>query len=858
MAAIDITQKGILVPVTTNELLGTKDGVLARFEIDSLPTSAPQNASIQAVNSFSVAKRSAQANALAYVTGASVTEANVNTGTVDARATLAATDTAATSQGTDVFIPSGTWRVDSNLTFANHVVVRGKVKPASGITVTFSKGYTALNDNVQVFDISAGGTVALSNQSYTSINHWGAIADYTYPNNGTDNTAAIVAAGAALQAMVAAASSPDRIRPLLIAPPNCNYRIVTPIYFGDYYDIDFQNSWIRYRGSDKTQAIIKVGNASRYAYWGDYNINVDGVATDLRITPAQAKTFAGIRLTNVANCRLRGTIQNVAIGLQMYPEVGGLVSTCNIDQLHLTTVKTGIEIHGNTSGGYVNENVINRVDFTYSPADTMGSTYGVVFTAEAGGYSGLNNNRILDCCFQVGQYTAAMNITVGKTVEAGYYYVTRSNNREYYCSATGTGLVATVPSHTSGTVTDANGVAFEYVGTFMRIPVLHDNAGSLTKGIGNRWETGDGPFAWCKNATAQNCRDNDYEVYMRDANARAWPMVDHTTGRTSCVDYAETTRVRVYGQPDTPASVVNNLHKRFIKSSTMACIKGCAFYREGGANQWQQACTGNSKLLKESVYYDSLTEAQWTWFGTLVDLSHYAGYLVAQHCNSGTYLGSTFVQFFDEKFVRIGIAGTSDVGTAIGSHQLYDSGDALQITELFGAFRRVNRTPRYAFLGYGFNGVELTGFSVSPTWDGQTYIGSDTGMLHNQSFMQVPLSTKYESDANSGNRFAYGTPTVGYFERVGERIDNINIATGQPVCWYVKTPGIMAPAWASGATSIRATELRSNGGNVYYANTAGTAGTTAPTGTTTSNDGLIVWTYLNTVATLQASSETYT
>lgn len=822
------------------------------------PVSTAQAAADAAINTFSRPKRTAQANALTYLTGGGVTETNVANGTVDARATLAAADAGATANAASVFVPTGTWRVDSDLTFVNHVELRGKIKPASGVKVNFSKGYTAINDTVQVFDISAGGVINFVDQPYTSINHFGAVPDYAYPNTGTDNTAAIVAAGAALQAMVGLKSYPDRIRPRLIAPPNGNYRILTPIYFEDYYDIDLQGSWLRYRGSDKTNAIVRIGHPTRYAFYAKYNLNVDGWASDLRFTPAEALTFAGIRLTNCANCILSGSVQSVAIGVQLYPEVGGLVSTCNIDQMHFSTVKTFIEIRGAASSGYCNENTITRCDFTGSSPDTFGSIYGIVFTADAGGYAGQNNNKIVAPCFQVGNYSAAMNLTVGKTVSAGYWYVTRSNNREYYCSATGTGVVATVPTHTTGTVTDANGVAFQYVGPFFRVPVVHDNSGSYNKIIAARWESGDGPFVWCKNASETYCSNNDYEVYTRDGNARFYPMVDHTTGKTTNTTYSETTRVKVYGQPATPTSVVNDFHKRFIKSSTITCIKGCGFYREGGANQFVQSCTGNSKLLKESVYYDSLSEAQWTWFGTLVDLSHYAGFQVASHCNSGVYLGAVFVQFFDEKFVRIGISGASDVNTAIGSGSFYDAGDAFQFTQLIGSFRRVNRTPRYAFLGFGFNGGEVTGVAVNPTWDGYSYVGVDVGMLHNQAIMQVPLLTPFEPDANSGNRFAFGTPTVGYFERVGERIDNINTATGQPICWYVKTAGVLAPAWASGATSIRATELRSNAGNVYYANTAGTAGTTAPTGTTTSNDGAIVWTHLRNNAVLQASSETYT
>jgi hypothetical protein len=814
---------------------------------------------VDRIDTFRTPTRTSVANVLATIP--SGTEEQIAGGTVDARAAIVAADTAATAANADLFLPAGTYRVASNLTIVNRVQfgANAKVKPDSGVSVTFGHGYVAEEDD-HVFDITAGGTIVLRNQAVTSIEHFGAKHDYEYPNTGTDNSATIQACFNAVQEMAMAASFPARVRPQIIAPAGRNYRILTPLQLDDWPDLDMRGSWLRYRGTIRTGGILTIGHVTpgRYAYYGKYsNLRVDGVATDLRFTPTEAKNWSGIRLANCANCSLENPVsKNVPVSIALWPWEGGLVSTNPITNPIMISCKTGIQLRGSPSVGYVNENIITHGDFTLSAVATFGSTYGVVYMADAGGYTGQNNNRIENPTFQIGNYEPAMNITVGKTVESGYWYVTRSNNSEYYCSATGTGVVATVPTHTSGTVTDANGVAFEYVGPFFRVPIVYDESGSYNRCTGARWESGDGPFVWVKSSSVV-VKDNEHDVYTRGGNPRDYPMVDFVTGRTSNIGYSESTRVRIYSQPDTTSTVLNNLHKRFIRSATGTCIKGCFWHREGGANQNVQFCTGNAKLLRESVYYDSLTEAQWTWFGFLVDLTHYKGITVAAHEQGNVDFGSLYLSFFDEKFNRIAISGTSDVSVGLGSWTFYDAGDAFQFIDLFGSVRKIAANAKYAFIGQGYNGFESTGISIYPTWDGLTFEGFDSGVRHHSPFMPVAVRTPYEADSNSGDRFSHGTPLVGYFESVGERIQNINTASGQPMFWLVKTSGILAPAWTSSTASIRKDELRSNAGNVYYANTAGTSGTTAPTGTTTSNDGSIVWTYLGPVAVLQASSQAY-
>jgi hypothetical protein len=83
----------------------------------------------------------------------------------DYGATTGATDNTAAFQraidtGRDVYVPAGTYRITSNLTLAGAVEFApgGIIKPAFGITLTVSGEIIA--GAWQIFDVSAGGTIA--------------------------------------------------------------------------------------------------------------------------------------------------------------------------------------------------------------------------------------------------------------------------------------------------------------------------------------------------------------------------------------------------------------------------------------------------------------------------------------------------------------------------------------------------------------------------------------------------------------------------------------------------------------------------------------------------------------------------
>jgi len=99
-------------------------------------------------------------------------DANIGDGSTNSRAAL----TAADADG-PITLPPGTYAVATNLTLTNNVKFEpGAVfKPASGVALTIPS-FTA-DDTQQVFDLSAGGTVVVTNQKYVTINHYGAVGD---------------------------------------------------------------------------------------------------------------------------------------------------------------------------------------------------------------------------------------------------------------------------------------------------------------------------------------------------------------------------------------------------------------------------------------------------------------------------------------------------------------------------------------------------------------------------------------------------------------------------------------------------------------------------------------------------------
>jgi hypothetical protein len=119
--------------------------------------------------------------------------AGVGNGSTDDRAAIAAADTTAVATGLSALLPSGTYRVASNLTVASPLIMQAGavIKPDSGVTVTLAGGVDA--PRKQVFDHSAGGVVAPKKVDYYHPAWWGA-------TGGSDDTAAWTGMAAAITA----------------------------------------------------------------------------------------------------------------------------------------------------------------------------------------------------------------------------------------------------------------------------------------------------------------------------------------------------------------------------------------------------------------------------------------------------------------------------------------------------------------------------------------------------------------------------------------------------------------------------------------------------------------------------------
>jgi len=118
-------------------------------------------------------------------------------GTTNDRTALLDADAAATAEGgIAVTLTPGVYAVASNVTFANHVKFMdgARLKPASGVVITVSNGFTA-DAARHVFDISAGGSFVIQKASQLSAVNFGAD-----PTGAVDSTTRLNAFFAAIAA----------------------------------------------------------------------------------------------------------------------------------------------------------------------------------------------------------------------------------------------------------------------------------------------------------------------------------------------------------------------------------------------------------------------------------------------------------------------------------------------------------------------------------------------------------------------------------------------------------------------------------------------------------------------------------
>src|SRR5574337_892272 len=95
---------------------------------------------------------------------------------------------------TDLLVPPGTYLVNSNTTIASNLrfAAGAILKPANGMTITLSASFSALP--VQIFDLSAGGTIVLPQQMTDFCAEWWG-ANVTRTDNDVPINAAMAAVG---------------------------------------------------------------------------------------------------------------------------------------------------------------------------------------------------------------------------------------------------------------------------------------------------------------------------------------------------------------------------------------------------------------------------------------------------------------------------------------------------------------------------------------------------------------------------------------------------------------------------------------------------------------------------------------
>lgn len=91
-----------------------------------------------------------------------------------------------TATSLNIEIPSGTYKIGTNLTLSGNLVFRENaiLQPASGVTITITGSISA--NLFQIFDLSAGGLISIANYPNSYPEWFGAVGDYT-----TNDTTAI-------------------------------------------------------------------------------------------------------------------------------------------------------------------------------------------------------------------------------------------------------------------------------------------------------------------------------------------------------------------------------------------------------------------------------------------------------------------------------------------------------------------------------------------------------------------------------------------------------------------------------------------------------------------------------------------
>lgn len=708
-----------------------------------------------------------------------------------------------------------------------------------------TRGYTTVGDggaNLYRYDVDSTATVdggwvlngpggvgryLAVDTSVANVKQFGAVG-----NGVANDTSAIQAAATA--AGNAATVSGERSTLLL---PKGSYLVTTGLVVPRNVNVRFEGARLITTTTDTTQPVLTIGSSAGNNSYGQYTgIDVANTSFISHDFPESGDpNFAAVRFVNSD----AGTIdvrraEGCHIGLQLIS-----LGTNNFTAYNVVTIgsiracKYMVDLRaGDNTGAWVNENKFYGGNFqTTSGLANYGTAYGVRFSRASGGYAGQNHNQFFGPSFQMGGLSSVTQWSAGLAVQQ--HFRVYSGGREYIATGGGT-TGGSQPVHTSGTVSDG-GVSWTYLGDYRRGAVLFNDCGGNNLFVACRFEGAIGGFAKLVGAYTG---DNSFQFF---ASSRDWgtaqrdieDLENDTAPPTPCNN-----RIIPYGDEPNVTLTSHNWHKRAIGSAGGWVIAGLEFINISTNALTSTGPTG-IVMCRRGINVPSSGSQRPC---ILVDTHDAKRFTVYR--NTFDALGRINYAGLDENFDRIdlGTQGTPVLplplsgtdGTIISTNDYIGTGSNQQWPVTIVCSEAV----KYVAVWCHF--CTLSGLTVEYLRDNTT------------DELPMSLAAKTVKPASTQRR-SIGTPTSGFFDEEGEIIGNVSAASGQPPYFIVTVPGALAPAWGSGATVLKG-ELRSNSGNIYSAEAAGTTGATPPTHSSGSaSDGTISWTFVSAQATVTAA-----
>lgn len=559
------------------------------------------------------------------------------------------------------------------------------------------------------------------------------------------------------------------------------YAFETPLNVPYLVNLDMEGGELAYIGTDKSQPALTIGTVGQRPN-GPVHKGILVTAPSLpTISVAEEESYIGVRILSVLNGNVTfNRVENFAIGIQLLPDPGKSISYCNFHGINTPACKLGLDLRGNTSDGYVNENNFYSSNFSLSStAQKWGRLIGVRFSAEVGGYTGQNNNRFYGTCFQVtglGSGAYDYSWSSGRSVQLNYRYYNLENNYEYIVTDLGTsggtaGTDAPTSTTIGGTFTDNNDVEWTTVGPFFRSPVFHDGAGSNNLFSGSRWESGYGPFAMINGTSVKG---NQYEFYQKDGNDRAIPVIDFVTYADTCHSRSSLlNRWKSYDKGIVNSIIDIDLRQRFILGTKLVA-NGMFFARYNVSSIYRVYTSGYyvCKLSKDSVYVKANTTV---YPAVLFKSTRNESVLIERISNYDK--GRLFVRGLDNTNVTKDITSENDIDSVLSDATTFtDVADFINTStdgarSMAVALTKADR----GVIMLSYNDAVISGIKIS-------CLSPD---------VDLKLFTPYEP-FEVKQRSSYGTPVVGMFQQLNEVIGDLSGGNG----WRVTTNGILCEAWA--------------------------------------------------------------